>query len=261
MSDFVSSELKEFYETGYILIPNVYSTALISEIKNEFYQREAEFVEIQKKQGIYESVVDATHHSLILCRKMLRLLEESRLTDFLNEFFHGEHYILNTMGLSKVRPFSKVYTQTIHRDIRSFQGATSLWINTLIMLDDSTSSNGATWVMPGSEKLEKKPSDSEFWASAKQIKGNCGDVLIFHGGLWHCAGENRTDETRHIITPFFSRPFIKQQLDYPKAFGDDFGRICSSHMRQILGYNARVPISLEDFYQHDEYRFYKKDQG
>jgi len=257
----VSAQIEEFYNVGYLLIPNVYRVELMSEIKTEFYEREADFVEIQKKQGIYESVVDATHHTFILCRKMLMLLEKSRLTDFIDEFFQGESYILNTMGLSKIRPFSQVYTQNIHRDIRSFHGSTSLWINTLIMLDDSTADNGATWVMPGSEELEKKPSESDFWASAKQIEGRCGDVLIFHGGLWHCAGQNKTNDTRHIITPFFSRPFIKQQLDYPKAFGDDFGRICSPHIRQMLGYNARVPITLEDFYQHDDHRFYKKNQG
>jgi ectoine hydroxylase-related dioxygenase (phytanoyl-CoA dioxygenase family) len=257
----MKSLLNEFHNNGYVLLSDVYPKSLMSEIKEEFYRHESEFIAIQKKQGVYEKVIDATHHSLLLCRGMLRLLEPNKLTQFLDLFFLGQKYILNTMGLSKIRPNGKVYTQNIHRDVRSFHGATQLWINALIMLDDSTRENGATWVMSGSEKLDQRPSESVFFESAHQVEGNSGDVLIFHGGIWHCAGENKTKDTRHIITPFFSRPFIKQQLDYPRAFGIDFSRNCSEHLKQILGYNSLIPSTLEEFYQVDENRFYKRSQG
>ena len=46
-----------------------------------------------------------------------------------------------------------------------------------------------------------------------------------------------------------------------KAYGNEFGLICSNHLRQILGYNSRVPTSLLEFYQTDENRFYQSDQG
>ena len=164
------------------------------------------------------------------------------------------------MGLSKIEPMA----QFIHKkyiETRTFPGATDLWINTLIMLNDSTKNNGATWIYSGSHKIAKKPTDKEFWNNAIQVEGQKGDVLVFHGAIWHCAGKNSTQEARHIITPFFSRPFIKQQLDYPKAFGNEFGLICSNHLRQILGYNSRVPTSLLEFYQTDENRFYQSDQG
>lgn len=257
----MSNWIKEFNDNGYLLLSNVYPKELILEIKEEFYHYESEFVKIQKKQKVYDKVIDATHHSLVLCRGMLRLLGPNKLTEFLDLFFAGEKYILNTMGLSKIRPNGKVYTQSIHRDVRSFHGATQLWINALIMLDDSTRENGATWIMPGSEALSQKPIESVFFKNAHQVEGHAGDVLIFHGGIWHCAGENRSTSTRHIITPFFSRPFIKQQLDYPRAFGYDFGRTCSEHLKQILGYNSLTPSTLEEFYQDDENRFYKRNQG
>ena len=246
---------------GYALIENVFEKKLIDEVLEEFNRLEKHFIKIQKIQGIYPEVKSTTHHTPVVCRKMLELLEPSLLTTFLESFFDGQKYILNTMGLSKIEPGGSVYTQKIHRDVRSFPGSTDLWINTLIMLDDSTSNNGATWIYKKSHKIANKPTDKEFWDHAVQVEGKQGDVLVFHGGIWHCAGKNTTQKARHIITPFFSRPFIKQQLDYPRAFGSEFGLICSTHLRQVLGYNSRVPSSLSEFYQKKENRFYQSDQG
>ncbi|WP_281560431.1 phytanoyl-CoA dioxygenase family protein [Thalassomonas sp. RHCl1] len=256
----VESALKQLAEKGWVLIPSVYPESLMKEIISEFYQHEQAFIDIQKKKGIADKVIDATHHTPVLCRKMLKLLEPNKTHPILEQFFDGK-YILNTMGLSKIRPGGEVYTQNIHRDVRSFHGAEKLWINTLIMLDDSTTENGATWVLEGSEHSPEKPDEEKFFKQAVRAEGKAGDVLLFDGHIWHCAGQNHSREVRHIITPFFSKPFIKQQLDYPRAFGPDFGNTCSAHLKQLLGYNALTPVSLDDFYQTDENRFYQSDQG
>jgi ectoine hydroxylase-related dioxygenase (phytanoyl-CoA dioxygenase family) len=109
--------------------------------------------------------------------------------------------------------------------------------------------------------IPNKPDEDEFYCNAIRAVGKKGDVLLFDGNMWHAAGRNLTDKARHIITPFFSKPYIKQQLDYPRALGIDFGKTLSPLLAQILGYNAMVPVSLNEFYQPDEHRFYKKDQG
>ncbi len=253
--------MKDIHRIGYTKLSRVYSNELINKIKEEFHQNHELFINIQKKKNIYNEVKDTTHHTFILCRTMLELLESNSLLNFLAQYFENQKFILNTMGLSMLKPKSKIYTQAIHRDVRSFTGADKLWINTLIMLDNSTKENGATWILEGSHLRSSKPSEEEFWNSAIQVEGEIGDVLIFHGNTWHCAGENKSKSTRHIITPFFSKPFIKQQLDYPRALGLDFGSTLSDNLRQILGYNSMTPATLDEFYQTTENRFYKKDQG
>ena len=255
----VDDALTSLAEKGWAKVENVYESQLIEDVKEEFYRYESAFIEIQTK-GIYHLVENATHHSFVICRDMLKLLERNPVHDILDVFFEGP-YILNTMGLSRIVPQGKVYTQNIHRDVRSFHGANRLWINTLILLDDTDSENGATWIWEGSQHFPDKPSDEDFYNNAIRIEGKKGDVIIFDGNIWHAAGANHTDQPRHIITPFYSKPFIKQQLDYPKALGADFCETCSPHLRQLLGYNARVPVTLDEFYQRDEDRFYKKDQG
>lgn len=247
-------------EKGWVLIPNVYTSELIQQVKEEFNKYEHEFVKIQRSKGMADLVVNATHHTFVICRKMLELLEETTVSPLLEAYFQGK-YILNTMGLSQIPAGGSVYTQKIHRDVRTFTGSLKLWINTLIMLDDSTSENGATWLLEGSHKTPDKPKLEYFYKHAIRAVGKAGDVLIFDANVWHAAGENATKNARQIITPFFSKPYIKQQLDYPRAFGPDFARTISPHLQQMLGYKSLTPISLNEFYQEDENRFYKSDQG
>jgi ectoine hydroxylase-related dioxygenase (phytanoyl-CoA dioxygenase family) len=59
----------------------------------------------------------------------------------------------------------------------------------------------------------------------------------------------------------FSKPFIKQQCDYPRVVGYDRMDALTDHQRQILGYYARVPASLEEWYQPPERRMYRPGQG
>jgi ectoine hydroxylase-related dioxygenase (phytanoyl-CoA dioxygenase family) len=63
------------------------------------------------------------------------------------------------------------------------------------------------------------------------------------------------------LTLGFTRPFMKQQLDYPRALGYDRSETLSPALRQLLGYNARVPVSLDEWYQPPDRRLYKRDQG
>ena len=85
--------------------------------------------------------------------------------------------------------------------------------------------------------------------------------LIFNSNLWHAAGVNRSDRSRRALTAAFTRPFVKPQLDYPRALGYERGDDFSPALRQLLGYNARVPTSLDEWYQPPGKRLYKRDQG
>lgn len=133
-------------------------------------------------------------------------------------------------------------------------------VNVLVMLDDFTAENGATFLLPCSHMREDKPSDQEFYRDALQTTGSQGDVVIFNSNVWHAAGINRSQKERRALTLTFTKPFMKQQLDYPRAFGYDRMREFGEEVRQMLGYNSRVPENLDEWYQPMENRFYKKNQ-
>jgi ectoine hydroxylase-related dioxygenase (phytanoyl-CoA dioxygenase family) len=115
--------------------------------------------------------------------------------------------------------------------------------------------------LTGSHRQPKRPSDDEFFQRAVRAVGPAGSIVMFDSNLWHAAGVNRSDRPRRALTLAFTRPFIKQQLDYPRALGYECGDSYSPALRQLLGYNARVPTSLDEWYQPPQKRLYKPDQG
>ena len=131
----------------------------------------------------------------------------------------------------------------------------------LVMLDDFTPDNGATYLLTGSHRRAERPPDDLFFRDAVRAVAAAGSILVFDSNLWHAAGVNRTDRPRRALTLGFTRPFMKQQLDYPRALGYDRSETLSPALRQLLGYNARVPASLDEWYQPPEKRLYKRDQG
>jgi ectoine hydroxylase-related dioxygenase (phytanoyl-CoA dioxygenase family) len=115
--------------------------------------------------------------------------------------------------------------------------------------------------MSGSHRSADKPSDEQFFKNAARAVGSAGSVVIFNSNLWHAAGANTTRAARRALTIVFTKPFMKQQLDYPRALGYDRASEFSEPVRQVLGYNARVPSSLDEWYQPPEKRLYQRNQG
>jgi ectoine hydroxylase-related dioxygenase (phytanoyl-CoA dioxygenase family) len=92
-----------------------------------------------------------------------------------------------------------------------------------------------------------------------QVAGPAGTILLFDSNVWHSAAPNTTRRPRMALTPTFSRPFFKQQLDYPRLLGDAYPK--NERMRQLYGFNARVPANYDEWYQPAEKRMYKPGQG
>ena len=59
----------------------------------------------------------------------------------------------------------------------------------------------------------------------------------------------------------WTRPYLKQQFDYPRYLGYGYGEGLSEKVRQALGYNARVPATLEEWYRPTDQRMYRVGQG
>lgn len=248
----------ELDDTGFIKVENVYSSEQIDAVKAEYDKVKPIFTQIQNDAGVDSK--NATHHTILMCPKMLQLLDPNPLNGFLEYYFNGK-YILYTMGASSKMPKGEyVYTQKIHREFYTFTFGQRLMLNTLIMLDDADENSGATWMLSGSHKQQATPDKTFFYNNAVRACGKKGDVIIFDANIWHAAGINETDRPVEIITPLFTKPFIKQALNYPRAFGLDFQYQISDELKQTLGYNAITPETIQEFYKPEEKRFYKRNQ-
>jgi ectoine hydroxylase-related dioxygenase (phytanoyl-CoA dioxygenase family) len=187
------------------------------------------------------------------------LLESGFVQGLRDNFFHS-NCILNSFSALDTLPGQLNFSSIIHRDLRFYSGDFPVMLNCLIMIDNFTIDNGATYLLPYSHLEERKPSDVEFFNKAIQATGNAGDILIFNANVWHAAAPNNTKKGRRAIPFTISKSFMKQLLDYPRAIGYDKIDNFTYEMQQFLGYHSRVPASLDEWYQPADNRLYKKNQ-
>lgn len=97
-----------------------------------------------------------------------------------------------------------------HQDLRYWAFERPELINAWTALGTETEDNGGMRVIPGSHRasfgassfdearffVEEAPANREWLDRAVQVGLDAGDVLIFHAGLLHAAGWNRTPERK-----------------------------------------------------------------
>lgn len=112
--------------------------------------------------------------------------------------------------------------QHLHADWRGavppgeFEVCNSIWL-----LDDFTTENGATRVVPGSHNWGKTPREMMEDPKATHPKeilltAQVGTVVIFNSHTWHGGTLNRTSKPRRAMHSYFTRRHNPQQTDQRK---------------------------------------------
>lgn len=100
-----------------------------------------------------------------------------------------------------------------HRDIRYWSFARNELISVWLALDEETENNGGLRVIPGSHRLALAPAQMDaldflrpdvaenqaLFAQGKSIDLQQGDVLLFHSGLFHAAGRNKSAAVKQSL--------------------------------------------------------------
>jgi hypothetical protein len=250
---------RQIEQQGWVLLPAMVDDDFRGRLCGELQGAYTAQREVQVHNHVAGGTDGTVHHLPLMGGAFLELLERDFAGDALAAFFGGP-YILNTYGGVLNLPDNLSYVGKVHRDLRTFSGDLHLMVQLLVMLDEFTEENGATYLMAGSHQRADQPSDEEFFEKAERAVAPAGSIVVFNSNLWHAAGTNRSSRPRRALTIAFTRPFMKQQLDYPRALGYERDDL-SPTLRQVLGYNARVPASLDEWYQPPEKRLYQRDQG
>ncbi|MBP0444123.1 phytanoyl-CoA dioxygenase family protein [Roseomonas sp. SSH11] len=242
---------------GWVRFPALIAPGLLGALREELDECYATWRAIQLRNGVAEATDGTLHHLAGRGGAVDRFLAGLPLHDEITGFLGGGPYVLNACGAYLNRPDTSAYVGRIHRDVRGFSAPYVLMINMLVMLDDFTEENGASWMLSGSHHHPDRPPDEVFLAHAERNTGRAGDVVLFDSHLWHCAGVNRSAAPRRALTIGYTRPFVKPQMDYTRMGPEPRDEA----LRQLLGFNARVPDSLDAYYQPPERRSYRADQG
>jgi Phytanoyl-CoA dioxygenase (PhyH) len=257
----MDSYVENMRERGWVIFERAIDDAFVYRMLEDLERSWETCREVMIRNGVFADAELTVHHLIGQGPSFLSFIDEMEpLMSYLEHYFEGK-FILNSFG-GAINSFGRTsYAQRVHRDIRSFSGDMPLLLNTLVMLDDFTPDNGATYLLTGSHRGGDKPDDQYFYSHADRALAPAGSILIFNSNLWHSGGDNKTNRPRRSVTPMFCKPFMKQQFDYPRAVGYDKADQLLPHTRQVLGYNARVPATLDEWYQPRERRMYRPDQG
>jgi ectoine hydroxylase-related dioxygenase (phytanoyl-CoA dioxygenase family) len=154
-----------------------------------------------------------------------------------------------------------VFQNRYHMDFPRILNGYIASINVMIAVDEFRADNGATIVLPGSHQQVAPPDLEKVDATALAVACPAGSMLVFDSTLWHAAGPNTSGADRLAINHQFTRSYIKQQIDYVRALGDERVLAQPPRTQQLLGWYTRVVSSLDEYYQPAEKRLYRSGQG
>ena len=116
----------------------------------------------------------------------------------------------------------------------------------LIALHACTAENGATAVVPNSQKRGVYPTQDAFDAEFIQTTCPSGSMLVFVGMTWHCSMPNNSNEERTSILGQYLPKFVKPMEDLGRSVNPEIIASATPELRQLLGIDLRYPELLED---------------
>jgi ectoine hydroxylase-related dioxygenase (phytanoyl-CoA dioxygenase family) len=171
-------------------------------------------------------------------------------------------HVQNGFILPPAPPSSNGNVQGLfHQDFPRFLNGYRASVNTLLAVDEFTAENGGTIVVPGTHQLAERPSDTDLANAARPVECPAGSAIVFDSTLWHAAGRNTSSRDRLGVNLQFTRSFMKQQIDYVRALGDEVVERQPPRTQQLLGWYTRVPTSIDEYYLPADRRLYRSGQG
>jgi ectoine hydroxylase-related dioxygenase (phytanoyl-CoA dioxygenase family) len=155
----------------------------------------------------------------------------------------------------------EVFQNRFHMDFPRVLDGYLASVNAMFAIDAFTADNGATLVVPGTHQRSSPPSQEYLRRQGVPVECPAGSMFVFDSTLYHAAGANVSGADRLAINHQFTRSWIKQQIDYVRALGDEVVRAQKPRTQQLLGWYTRVVTSLDEYYRPEEERLYRRGQG
>jgi len=251
-----ATELQRFAELGYLVVKDFESGANCDLMLQELEQA------IEEDKIRYPDVFDAgmVHNCFLRGTLMRQHLESTKLRQATDQLL-CKNAIVYAYQSSSLGPKQGNYGSRIHVDAPRFIPGYRTNLGYILALQPFTALNGATWVLPGSHLAEKAPETATFEKGAIQLTCGQGDAIFFDARLYHRAGHNQTDFWRHGLTINFCRPYMRSRFDFPRMLAQTPGmEDLNESARKFLGFDVRMPQSLEEFYLPEAQRLYKPNQ-
>ena len=188
------------------------------------------------------------------------LLEDPRLQQLISPFL-GDCWIMYAATSSSIPPGGVNYASRLHVDSPRFSKDYIFNMGLIWTLDDYTAENGALKILPGSQNCEKIPTLDFFEKNSTQIICKSGTLLVFNARTVHKTCVNESINWSHSMTLNACRSFMKQRIDWVRFIPEHISSKLNLQARRLIGFDTRLPTSLEEFFVPEEERLYKSNQG
>ena len=113
------------------------------------------------------------------------------------------------------------------------------------MMQDFTSENGATLVVPGSQQRGTPPDPERFAREAIKLTGTSGSAVMSHGLLWHNTSPNRTEEPRVSLLINYGLKVIRPMEPDIAEVPPEVLERATPKLRQLLGFDFPAALGRD----------------
>ncbi|HYC00125.1 MAG TPA: phytanoyl-CoA dioxygenase family protein [Candidatus Limnocylindrales bacterium] len=129
--------------------------------------------------------------------------------------------------------------QQIHRDQWAFDffpfpRGYEVQCNTIWAMCDFTDANGATRIIPGSNKREDRLQFG--YEDTEPAEMPAGSVLLYTGSVYHGGGANRSQSVRYGLNITYARSWLRQEENQYLAVPHDIARTLPDDLLRLMGY-------------------------
>ena len=226
---------------GYTILKNVISEKECNKLKAKSKMLFSKYGKLYKGNKNEEKTIYNLHNKDPIFLKYLdhkAVLSILKIVLSKGSYNNRDHFILQQ---SAVRSPKKNFVQQLHNDTRLVGTRFPLVVQVVWMLDDFTKDNGATRIVPKSNRFNHFPINNKKYKNEKIITGSKGSVLIFDGSIWHGSSKNVTNIDRWGMIFRYARWYLKPSFDFNFNTPAKIYKRLNSFQKTLLGFKFSPP--------------------
>ncbi|KAH7350610.1 hypothetical protein BKA65DRAFT_498668 [Rhexocercosporidium sp. MPI-PUGE-AT-0058] len=231
--------ISQVLEHGYVILPKIFTPQQVSLANSELARLSNLSSGPASKGGRNAFEGFSTKRIYSLCDKSRAFdcfpIHETVLK--LNDYFLQKAYLMTSYHTVVIGPGEK--EQEIHTDdglIALPRPRPLMGIGTMIALDDFTSTNGATTLIPGSHLWpdSRRPTRAEMIPAIMPA----GSMVYFLNTVWHSGGANTSKSFRRSMTVQYCQPWIRTYENFTVAQGWEDLDVVPKRLLQLMGFST-----------------------
>ena len=260
-ADLTSKQRRQFDEDGYFVVEDVFDPDEVAEMRAEFDRLRS----IEGEFGGHEVHIEPG------APRLANLFNKSPAFDrclSCRPTLAAAAYLLGEIrvySLNARNPLKGQGQQPLHSDVPRVTPTDWRVVNSMVMLDDMTSTNGATRVVPGSHKwvpinvpdvnmaevkrIEARPEDEAIIPSDPlaphpleiRLTGRAGSVAVMNGHVWHGGTRNESGAPRRVLHLAIGRRDLPQQLNEREHLTPELAARTNPSQKYLLDIEGAKP--------------------